>query len=71
MPLFLVTKHDTIIQATGYLVRADDAEKAKESVTQGFYIEETATVTLDTLTSEDVDVTEISEYGTGQERNAG
>lgn len=69
MPLFLVTKQDTILQATGYLVRADDAEHAKETVTKGFYIEETNTVTLDTLTSEDVDVTEISEYGTGQERS--
>lgn len=69
MPLFLVTIQDTVLQATGYLVRAEDEEKAKESVAKGFYIEETNTVTLDTITSEEVDITEISEYGKGQERS--
>ena len=66
--LFLVVVQDTVLQATGYLIRAHDEADAKELQAAGMYIEETATTTLDTIDSSVVDVTEINENGKGQER---
>ena len=66
--LYLVTKEDTVLQATSYLVRAYDEDHARSLVDGGMYIEETATATMDTLETKTVDVTEINEYGKGQER---
>lgn len=69
LKLYLVTKQDTVLQATGYLVRAKDEAGAKDSVAKGMYIEETATVTLDLLDTETKDVTEIAAYAEGQYHN--
>jgi hypothetical protein len=66
--LFLVVKTDTVIQATSYLVRAHDADHAKDLIDAGMYIEETKPETLDTIASETSQVTELQEHGIGQER---
>ena len=58
---FLVVKQDTVLQATGYIVQAQDVEDAKALVNEGFYMEETKAEVLDTLESVIVDVTEIGE----------
>jgi len=68
MPFFLVTKKDTVLQSTGYLVQATDAENAVALVNDGRYIEETATVTLDLLDTETTEAIEISEYAGGKEQ---
>lgn len=64
--LFLVTKQDTVLQATGYFVRAVDEKEAEAYVKEGMYIEETSTVTLDTLDSTTKDIVAIHEDGNGQ-----
>lgn len=66
--LFLVTVQDTVLQATGYLIRATNETQAKQFQANGMYIEETSTAVLDTLDTKVVDVTEILTYGEGQER---
>lgn len=66
--LWLVVKEDTVLQATGYLVRATNAEAAVAFVNDGRYIEETKTETLDTLSSHTASVTEIADIGAGQQR---
>lgn len=69
--LYLVVKQDTVLQATGYFVFAKDQEDAKDQVAQGYYIEETATTTLDTLETETKDVTEINQAEFGGLINEG
>lgn len=66
--LYLVIKEDTVLQGTGYLVRAASKEKASEYVDKGMYIEETRTEVLDTLDSQTKDVLEISDSAEGQVR---
>jgi len=66
--LWLVVKEDTVLQATGYLVRATTAEDANNYVNDGRYIEETKTETLDTITTRTASITEIAEIGVGQEQ---
>lgn len=66
--LYLVTVQDTVVQATGYLVRATEEDVAKALVVEGKYIEETSTVTLDNVGTSVINATEISQYGEGQER---
>jgi hypothetical protein len=66
--LFLVVVQDTVLQATGYLIRAADEDDARSCLAAGMYIEETKPEILDTLDTNIVDVTEISEKATGQER---
>lgn len=68
MPLFLVIKEDTVLQVTGYLVRANDQDHAIATVNAGMYIEETAPDTIDTLETRTVSAEEIKPEGTGQER---
>lgn len=66
--LFLVVVQDTVLQSTGYLIRAEDENDAKACLSAGMYIEETKPEIMDTLETNIVDVTEISEEATGQER---
>ena len=66
--LFLVVVQGTVLQATGYLIRAQDEEDAQALQAAGMYIEETKTDILDTLETNVVDVTEISNDGQGQGR---
>jgi hypothetical protein len=62
--LWLVVKQDTIITATGYIVRAHSAEDAEASVNAGMYIEETKAEVLDNIESTTVDVVEIAQENT-------
>ena len=67
--LFLVVVQDTVLQSTGYLIRAQDEDDARALQAAGMYIEETRPEVMDTLESSVVDVTEVSENGNGQERS--
>lgn len=69
--IFIVTKKDVVVQVTGYIVRAKNAEHAARLVDDGIYIEETCTATVDHLESETASVEEISESGEGQETHEG
>jgi hypothetical protein len=69
--LFLVVKQDTVLQATGYFVFAEDQDKAKALVDKGFYIEETATTQLDLLETETTSITEINQEQFGGIGNEG
>lgn len=66
--LFLVTKQDTVIQMTTYLVRAQDKGDALNLVDAGMYIEETKPETMDTLGTVTTGIEEILPNGNGQER---
>jgi len=66
--LFLVTKEDTIVQVSTYLVRAYDEEMARSFVDSGMFIEESAPTTLETLESHTRSVEEITPEGNGQQR---
>lgn len=65
---FLVIKKDIVEQSTGYLVRAKDKDHAAQLVDKGMYIEETATETMDHISTETVTVTELSLEAEGQQR---
>jgi hypothetical protein len=66
--IFIVVKNDTVIQSTGYIVRAHDQDDATALVNAGMYIEETSSEVLDTIDSETVIVEEITTNAEGQKR---
>ncbi len=66
--LFIVTKQDTIVQMTGYLVRANDETEARDLVSAGMYIEETKTETMELLETFTASVEEVTLNGKGQDK---
>lgn len=64
--LYLVTVQDTVLQSTGYFIRAENEAQARELQKNGMYMEETSTITLDTLETEVKDVVMITESAEGQ-----
>lgn len=66
--IFIVLREDLVTQVTGYIVRAHDEDDAKALVSAGMYIEETATSTVEHVSSRDVTVEEITNDAEGQER---
>lgn len=64
--LYLVTVQDTVLQSTGYFIRAKDEAEALQFQKSGMYIEETSTVTLDTIDSSVKDIIAINENARGQ-----
>jgi hypothetical protein len=68
--IYLVVVQDTVVQVTGYLVRAESKEFAEATVEAGMYIEETAAEVVDTLESTVVDIVQIDPEAKGQERNS-
>lgn len=56
---FLVEIQDEVVQLTTYVVRANNSEMARDLVTQGRYLFESAIEIMDTLNSEIKKVEEI------------
>ena len=67
--LWLVVKQDMVLTATGYIVRAHDADDAAATVDAGMYIEETRSEVLDTIESKTVEVVEIAMYDNIQKKD--
>lgn len=61
MPFFIVTKQDTVIQLTDYVVQAEDLRHAEKLVDNGCFISESITETIDTVESQTKSVVELTE----------
>lgn len=69
MGLYIVTKQDTVVQVTSYIVRARDQQHAERLVNDGQYIEETKPETVDHVDTDLVSVEELELDSEGQTRN--
>lgn len=61
MPFFIVTKEDTVVQLTDYVVQAEDIRQAEKFVDDGRFISESLTETIDTIQSKTKSVVELIE----------